>query len=131
MPLPREEEQLIKAFFAKERCERYLEGLANPRKRRKLTNEFCHFKHLDQRYAVPILPSRQDPTEIHKLLQQFGAPAECWVVSNELELDARWMNLKEVLEEIVGRTLATFLCCINGTLGYFENEEGRCILRRP
>lgn len=131
MPLPREEEQLVKAFFIKERRERYLSGLANPRKRRKLTDEFCHFKHLDQRYAVPILSSWQNPADIHKLLKQFGAPDECWIISYELELDARKMNLRDVLGEIVGRTFATFLCCIDGKLGYFENEEGRCILRRP
>ncbi len=65
------------------------------------------------------------------LLKKFGAPDQCWVVSDERELDARRMNLNEVLEEIVGRTFATFLCCINGKLAYFENEEGRWILRRP
>lgn len=131
MPLPTEEEQLVKAFFLKERQERYLSGLANPRKRRKLTNEFCHFKHLDHRYAIPIVPSEQNPTDIHQLLKHFGAPAECWVLSDELELDSRRMNLKEILAEIVGRTFATFLSCIDGKLGYFENEDGRCILRRP
>lgn len=41
------------------------------------------------------------------------------------------MNLDDALDEIVGRTFATFLCCVDGKLAYFENEDGRCILRRP
>ena len=130
MSLPPAEEQLIHSFFAKERRERYLSGLADPRKRRKVTEVFCHFKHLDPRFIVPILPNQQNPRDIFKLLKQYGAPDECWVVSNEIELDARRMGLEEVLGEIVGRTFATFLCCVDGRLAYFENEDGRWILRR-
>lgn len=131
MPLPKEEGQLIKVFFAKERRERYLDGLANPRKRRKLTDEFCHFKHLDPRYMVSIPSFQQNPADISILLKKSGAADKCWIVSDDLELDARRMNLNEVLDKIVGRTFATFLCCIDGKLAYFENEEGRWILRRP
>ena len=131
MPLPVHEEKLVKAFFLKERRERYLLGLANPRKRRKITDEFCHFKHLDLRFSVPIVPSQQNPAGIYGLLRKFGAPDVCWVVSDELELDARTINLKEALDEIVGRTFATFLCCIDGKLAYFENEDDRWIIRRP
>ncbi|HZS28918.1 MAG TPA: hypothetical protein VFB76_16945 [Candidatus Angelobacter sp.] len=131
MPLPVHEEKLIKAFFLKERQEPYLLGLANPGKRRKITNEFCHFKHLDLRFNVPILPSQQNPAAIYDLLKKFGAPDVCWVVSDELELDTHNMSLKEALDQIVGRTFATFLCCIEGKLAYFENEDGRWIGRRP
>ena len=131
MPLPKAEEELIKAFFAKERRERYLDGLANPRKRRKVTDIFCHFNHLDPRYMVQIPSFDQHPPNIYRLLKQYGAPDECWVVSDERSLDSRALNLKEALEEIMGRTFATFLCCVDGKLAYFENEEGRWILRRP
>ena len=129
-PLPFAEEQLVKAFFLKIRRNRYLDGLADPRKRRKFTNEFCHFKHLDPQRMIAILPSQQNPSGIHRLLQQYGAPEECWVVSDESELDGRRMKLQQVLDEIVGRTFATFLCCIDGKLAYFENEDGRWILHR-
>ncbi len=128
MPLASAEEQLIKTFFLKVRRDRYLAGLADSRKRRKFTNEFCHFKHLDTRYVVAIPPSQQNPSDLHKLLKHYGAPDDCWVVSDEIDLDARRMDLQESLEEIVGRTFATFLCCVDGKLAYFENEEERWIL---
>ena len=125
------EEELVKAFIARERRERFLLGLGNPRKRRILTNEFCHFKNLDPRFVVEIKPSQQNPTNIYALLKSLGAPERCWALSDEDGLDARTLNLDEALDEIVGRTFATFLCCIDGKLAYFENEDGRCILHRP
>jgi hypothetical protein len=131
MVLPIPEEQLVRRFFLRERQERFLEGLANPRKRRKITGEFCHFKSLDWKHAVPIPPAQHTPQGIYSLLKQFGAPDQCWVLSDDSTIDARTLDLKEALDEIVGRTLATFLCCIDGKLVYFENEEGRWILRRP
>ncbi|HEY7403259.1 MAG TPA: hypothetical protein VIB39_07045 [Candidatus Angelobacter sp.] len=130
MPLPVHEEELIKAFFLKERRERYLLGLANSRKRRKITNEFCHFKHLALRHSVPMLPSQQNPADIYGMLKKLGAPDICWVISDEIELDGQTMNLREALDEVVGRTFATFLCCVEGKLAYFENEDGRWIVRR-
>jgi hypothetical protein len=128
VPLTFAEEQLIKTFFLKERRDRYLTGLADPRKRRKFTNEFCHFKHMDSRYVVAVLPAHQNPPNLYKLLKQYGAPDDCWVVSDEIDLDACRMNLREALDAIVGRTFGTFLSCVDGRLAYFENEEGRCIL---
>jgi hypothetical protein len=125
------EEELIRAFVARERRERFLSGLGNPRKRRILTNEFCHFKNLDPRFVVEIKPSQQNPKDIYHLLRILGAPERCWVVSDDSSMDARTMNLDETLNEIVGRTLATFLCCVDGKLAYFENEDGRWILHRP
>jgi hypothetical protein len=125
------EEHLIKAFFVRERQERYLLGLGNPKKRKKLTNEFCHFNKLDPRFIVNIQTSKQKPEDIYMQLAQLGAPEVCWVVSDDSLIDARRAELREILKEIVGRTFATFLCCIDGKLSYFENEEGRWILHRP
>jgi len=131
VPLPFAEEQLIKAFFLKERRERYLAGLANPRKRRKMTDAFYHFRHLDPRRIVAIQPSQQSPEGIYRLLQQYGAPEHCWVISSARSLDARRMDLQEALAEVVGYGEGTFLCCIDGKLAYFEDEEDRWILHKP
>ena len=125
------EEHLIKTFFVRERQERYLLGLGNSRKRKKLMNEFCHFHKLDARFTVNIQPSRQNPEGIYAQLKELGAPESCWIVSVDSSIDARYMDLSDALEQIVGRTLATFLCCIDGKLCYFENEDGRWILNRP
>ena len=45
--------QLILAFVLPQRQSRYLELLANPRRRRDLTRELSHFKHLDPNYVHP------------------------------------------------------------------------------
>jgi len=49
------EEALIKAFFEKTKRERYLEMVANPKKRVKFLRELYHFQSLDPRrcFAFP------------------------------------------------------------------------------
>lgn len=62
-------------------------------------------------------------------LRALGAPDDCFVISYEEELD-RMTSLARVLGLTVGRTFGTFISCIPGRLGYFENEDGRWILFR-
>lgn len=58
------EEELVKAFFAPTKRERYLEMLTKPKNRQKFLRELAHFKSLDRRYCVPILPGEQHPEQI-------------------------------------------------------------------
>jgi len=52
------EEALIRAFILPQRQSRYLELLPKPKRRRDVTRELAHFKHVDMRFAVPIPPSQ-------------------------------------------------------------------------
>jgi len=51
-------------------------------------------------------------------------------MSENSDLDGKQMSLEEVLKEIVGRGIGTFVSCIKGKLGYFEDEDQRWILER-
>ncbi|MBZ5688889.1 MAG: hypothetical protein LAP86_28095 [Acidobacteriia bacterium] len=126
------EEELIKAFFVPTKRERYLDMVANPKKRKKFLNELYHFKALDPRCFVSIPPSQQDPEQIASILTKKGAPRSCWVTSTEAELDGKEMLLSKALKEVVGRQIGAFLSCIPGKLAYFEGEErgDRWILER-
>jgi hypothetical protein len=77
------EEELIKAFFVPTKRERYLERVANPKKRKKFLNELYHFKALDPRCSVSIPPSQQYPEQSASILTKRGAPPTCWVTSTE------------------------------------------------
>lgn len=124
------EQALIRAFVIPKRQERYLELLSKPRRRYDATREFAHFKHLDMRFAVPIPPSQQNPSGISLMLKSKGAGNVCQVISEYGEIDGKEMPLDEALEEIVGRSMGTFLSCIEGRLAYFEDEDERWILER-
>lgn len=126
------EEELVKAFFVPTKRERYLEMVAQPKKRQKFLRELAHFKALDQRYCVVITSSERHPENIASILTRKGAPKACWITSENSRLDGKEMPLLDALKEVVGYQMGTFLSCIPGKLAYFEGEEmrDRCILER-
>jgi hypothetical protein len=124
------ERGIILSFIAPERQNRYLEILAKPKRRNDITASLAHFKHLDMRYAVQIRPPQRRASEILKLLKLKGAPETCYALSEDSELDGKEIQLADALTSIVGRGMGTFLSCIPGKLGYFEDEDQRWILER-
>jgi hypothetical protein len=86
---------------------------------------------LDPRRIVPIPGRQQNPASISELLVAKGADSECWVISENREIDGQEMELIDALEETVGRGMGTFISCIPRRLAYFEPEYGpdRCILQ--
>jgi hypothetical protein len=124
------EEALIRAFILPKRQRRYLELLPKPERRPDVTRELAHFKHLDMRFAVPIPPSHGGLDRTLSILKSKGAEDICYVISENDELDGKEMALKEAVCAILGRGIGQFLSCTKGTLGYFEDEDGRWILER-
>jgi hypothetical protein len=124
------EEALIRAFIDPRRTERYLEIIANPKKRSKFTKDLAHFKALDPAVTVAIPTSQRSPLAIASLLKAKGAGAKCWVISENSTLDGQELDLEIALKETVGYQMGTLISCVPGKLGYFEDEDGRCILER-
>ena len=124
------EEALVKAFIPPHRQERFLEIIAKPKKRAKLLAELSHFKALNPQFIIPIPPNQQNPSALAKLLTGKGAGPTCYVISENSRLDGREVDLATALEETVGSQMGTLISCVPGRLGYFEDEDGRCILER-
>lgn len=112
------EEGIVRAFILPIRRRRYLEFLKSPKTRKKFTGELAHFKHLDTRKVVSIPGRQQHPKEILELLVAKGAGAACWVMSENQDLDAQEMELREALEETIGRQMGTFISCMPGKLAF-------------
>ena len=53
-----------------------------------------------------------------------------YVMSENRDLDGREVDLETALKETVGAQMGTLISCVLGSLGYFEDEDGRCILER-
>jgi len=124
------ERGIFLSFIIPARRDRYLEMLAKPKRRKDITASLAHFKHLDMRFALQILPRQQHVTEIFQLLRSMGAPETCYALSEDSELDGKELPLSEALKQVVGSGMGTFLSCLPGRLGYFEDEDGRWILQR-
>jgi hypothetical protein len=124
------EEAAVKAFVRSNRQERYLKFLSNPKQRYRFTAELSHFKALDPKCRVTIPANQENPSRVAELLATLGAGPKCWVISENRELDSRELDLREALNETIGRGMGTIISCVPGTLGYFEDEDGRYILHR-
>jgi len=135
------EQAAIRAFVHRDKQERFLGFLANPKNRKKFTESLAHFRWFDRQYATP-LPWKVDPKlkpgerhvqgidDICRLLKSKGAGATCWVMSEDRELDARKLDLRTALEHINGRQIGTLLSCVPGKLAYFESEDEALLLVR-
>jgi hypothetical protein len=124
------EEALLKAFVNPSQADRYLEFLANPKKRMKLLKRLAHFKALNPKFMATIPPNQQSASAIMGLLKAKGAGPKCWVISENLRLDGQEMDLETALKETIGYQMGTLISCIPAKLAYFEDEDGRCILER-
>ena len=122
---------MVKAFIVTRKQERWLDLLAKPKRREDILRTLPHLTDLDERFLLRV-PAPQSTSLILEMLQQRGAPEQCYVVSESAELDARTLPLKEALALIVGRDTGTLVSCIPGRLGYFEGEDpgARFILER-
>ena len=137
------EAAVIRAFVQRDKQERFLGFLANPKNRKKFTESLSHFRWFDQRFAASIQwKVDQDPKltpwgkhvsgieNIYRLLKSKGAGLTCWAMSEDSEIDGRELDLREALEHVSGRQIGTILSCVPGKLAYFESEDETLLLAR-
>ena len=120
----------VRAFVLKQKRDRYVDKIASPKWRPDFVRGLAHFADFDPRFIVHIPPSSQYPDGIESLLRAKGAPTMCSAISELDSIDCKHVPLVEALNEVIGRQMGTILCCVPGSLAYFENEDGRFILER-
>lgn len=114
----------LTAFIDKNKRDRYLGFLENPKRRDKLRDLLAHGTegHLDAACKKSILPKDQNIEGILSILTARGAPQSCHVISADSRIDGRERPLLEALEAAVGYGMGTLISCVPGRLGYFEGE---------
>src|SRR5947209_1237700 len=119
-PLAPQEEATVRAFIIRQRRNRFLELLPNPKTRYKITNSLAHPNPgwFDMRFVKSIAPSLNNPISIAQLLHKKGAGRTCWVISEDRRFDAQELELKFILDEVVGYGMGTILSCIPGKLAF-------------
>jgi hypothetical protein len=92
-------------------------------------------------FATPV-PWKVDPSitlgekhlqgvaNVYRLLKSRGASETCWAISKDPELDGRELDLKTILEQLIGSGTGTLLSCLPGKLAYFDGEDERLLLAR-
>jgi hypothetical protein len=126
------EYEFARNFIVPEKRARYLSLLESKSGRKKILNGFNHCHDLDPRFARQISSSHNSAASIEVLLRQKCAPDNCYVMSDNPDIDGREMQLTDALSKTVGMDAGTLVSCIPGKLAYFEMEgfDGRYILER-
>jgi hypothetical protein len=114
---------IITAFIRPDRAPRYLALLGKRGGREKLRTKLAHLVDLDSRFAEPVAERDATPEALQRLLNAKGAPAECYCLSENPEIDGQDLPLTIALKRVVGSGMGTFLSCVPGRLAYFEGEE--------
>jgi hypothetical protein len=118
-----EHERGLARFLVGEWRARFRESLAPGKRRDTSRSQLPHLSHLDPRFTTPV--SAESAAELGALLREKGAGDECYLLSEDPELDGRALPLGEALAQIVdgGSEHATFVSCVPARLAYFHEEE--------
>ena len=117
------EEAFAKAFLPTEKRARFIQLLAQPRRRKEMLSQLNrHLPYLAD-FATEV-PGEQDfPDELAKLLLAKGAGPTCHVIAEGLKSDGRELPLREALLQICMQRSGAILCCLPGRLAYYKPES--------
>ncbi len=112
------------AFLA-EPTKRRLEALLElgEKRRCEVRGLLHHSVRLDPRFAQHLTGSEAYSGPVEAMLREQGAPATCYVLAANSDLDGRELLLGEALDAVVGMSDGAFVSCIPGRLGFYEYED--------
>lgn len=122
------EEAIIRAFIAPARRARWLQMLANPKRRAQFLDRLNHCRDFDERYCTE-LPSNAD---VVAMLRSRGAAATSQVISATGAIDRSQLPLEEAVAAAERGGWGTIISCLPGKLAYYYDEcgERRMLLQR-
>lgn len=117
------EEAFAKAFLLSAKRARFIQFLANPRRRQEALDRLGH--------GLPLLPAlvrevpgNQDfPAELEKLLRGKGAGDTCHVIACGLKADGKVLPLRAALDLVCMSEFGAILSCVPGRLAYYKPDS--------
>jgi hypothetical protein len=116
------ETAFVKAFIKREKWARYLQLLANRRRREEILIRLNHKLDYLPTHAVAVPEDQDHPEALERLLRARGAPATCHVLVNKLSIDGREIPLRAALDTVCMHMYGSVLSCIPGELAYYRPE---------
>jgi len=127
------EAAFTKAFIRSEKRARFIQSLADPKKRKEALERMSHAIPCMTEFATEVSGPQDFPDELEKLLKSKGAGPTCHVIADGLKADGRELPLREALNLICLHEYGAILSCIPGRLAYYKPESPApgVILERP
>ncbi|HJU84727.1 MAG TPA: hypothetical protein VJ600_10985 [Holophagaceae bacterium] len=127
------EEAFAKAFLPSEKRARFIQYLANPKRRREILSRLDHDLPYLPAFATEV-PGEQDfPQALEQLLMAKGAGPTCHLITQGLKADGTELPLQEALRQVCLHGSGAILSCIPGRLAYYRPEPPAqgILLERP
>ena len=127
------EAAFAKAFLASEKRARFIQHLADPKRRKEMLDQLNDNLPYMPGFST-VVPGEQDfPMELEKLLLAKGAGPTCYVLACRLKADRRELPLREALQLVCLHPLGAILSCVPGRLAYYKaaSPGPGVILERP
>ena len=114
------EEAFAKAFLTSEKRARFIQYLADSKRRKEMLDRLNQDLPYMPGFATEV-PGEQDfPHELEKLLKAKGAGPTCYVMADRLKADGRELPLREALHLVCLHEYGAILSCLPGRLAYYK-----------
>jgi hypothetical protein len=117
------EDSFVNAFIIPEKRSRFLQLLANPKRRREILDRFNHHLDYDDSLATAVTASQHSSEQLEKLLRAKGATDICHIIADQSNLDGQDVALGEAIDSLYCHDFAVVISCILGRLAYFKPES--------
>ena len=113
--------KVIKKFIAKPKQDRYIQFVSSPKNRHKFIGDLSHFNflQLDKFDKVNGNETEIIMTRLHKR-KMFDT--NCYVISENEEIDTKVLDIKSAINETVGYGMGTILVFGNADIIFYECE---------
>lgn len=114
----------IQNFIQKNKRERCLQELSNPKKRGRFTDKLNHHwdAYLDMRYLTLLPEKCKDSYGYVKNELELEDSDKCYILSNYNDTDDLFFDFKDAFDNSFGRGMASLIISGNGDRLYLETE---------
>jgi len=114
------EKKVVERFVVKTKHDRYLTFLKNDKTRKKFTKELSHFRDLRQELFEEV---KSDERKIIKdRIRHLGNIKDCYLMSENSELDRKTLDIETALNETIGYGMGTLIVFGDADIVYYEAE---------
>jgi len=113
------EAKVIKRFIINRKQERYLGFIQAEKTRRKFTDELAHFS--SQLKDFEEIKGNEWKV-LEEKLKNLGNPTDCYMISENSEIDAKRLDVKLALRESIGYGSGTLIVFGDANMVYYEGE---------
>lgn len=113
--------EVIKRFVNKTKQDRYIQFVSTTKNRHKFINDLSHFNFLKWDKFDKV-EGNEEQIILATLQKNKVADKNCYVISENNEIDTKTLDTKDAISETVGYGMGTILVFGNADIIYYECE---------